>query len=74
MRVTNEPWIRVNKVGNIEACLLIPDELITPDLIPITSLEHKFLKRYGLDLEPVKHARFARSIRKKIRQYLEVDK
>lgn len=69
----HEPYIRVDKHGNILFAMRIQDELVTSDMIPITLLEYKFICRYGLDLEPVKHARFARSIKKKINSYLGGD-
>lgn len=69
-----DSYITVDESGNILSCLKIPDEYVTQNLIPITPLEYKFLKRYGLNLAPVREARFARSIQKKINQYLNPEK
>lgn len=66
--------IMIDESGNILSCLKIPDEYVTQNLIPITPLEYKFIKRYGINLAPVQGARFARSVQKKINQYLNPEK
>ncbi len=67
-------WIKINEAGQILFALRTdkPDHEPPMDYLPITDLEYKFLRRYGLDLEPVSQARFARSIKSKIRKYLGV--